>query len=1093
MRRLAIFIILASPACSGQTLDFWNGLTAVSGPAPAHRLAFTGGTLGPASTTGSMIVTGASTTYAANEPIVITTTGGGTALDWVGDNTDPNKGTALITSVVGNTINFTNHVSGTVSAATGFVEPARLYTCNVTTGYGQMFGFCDPLFHWIYPHGIGYNCAQINSGNCGVGNPQVVTSAAASAGVVTLTMTHNPTFITQGETITVSSCSDANYNGTFQVTTVPTATTITYADASAGASATGCSASIVDTLKTKYSDSGNGCTTANQISQELQTIGYNFVGTTGDAQFYPNTSSNCPGSAGMIFGIGPAGADMQQNGFSVANKNGQASQGTIFIHAACQTPCASPSNAWGENVKWNTNVGAKPTAVDVFSPYYSTFMSNYWSNTANTGLANTLKSPLIGFLVADDNDHQGLTNLSGWVPRGLSRGTAAVFNNALMMAAADPKQSFVPGALISSDWFASYNMLFPDNVLYTKKLSASAPGGCWAATSGTTPGGNSVGPSFNPCSWPDFVRNYYGTIAAVNTAWGTTYTTFDSSATVNTKTSEATGNGATSSYAVALGANVDIGSVQIWLLPSGGTAIDIAGDCPHTWKNCGGASGTGDIDPAPNCSQFGFTNVQLNFACVDTNSDIEVAATTAGSTGSGSFSGWPAAASCSGTQTTTWGITMTCWGPATSGAFLTYSTGSMTLSLANNLPNGAQLLVSWDTNGYGNGGTGLRDDDSSNTTIWGTNAVCLINFSGWQASHAYTAYDINNGAEIFDSGTNTWQVAVVTHTSGLSAPTFSATAGTLSSDNNFESLGAPVCGTVPGDDFQVAINMNQNLAAVLELWLQNFSAQYFKIENNGIKTAFPDELYAGTDTSLTNGFGMSDPNVMIGESAFTDLAFTGDLPYFTGNLMGNLSTLYYHIVVTYYKQPIVTNRIWYVGKNTNTSAIQWEDQNTGTNGCGNAVLSLPPNCFTTTTSTSSLVIRTQSIFSQDSTQLTLKNASGVLQIAGDDMEGQFDIQTSPFGVIMDNLGNFLDGHEDSTSVVSCTGAFSAFSCGNLPTGTPWATVDVVNGAQGLTKANGLAYAVLPAATSGPATKSIMMAKIDPAWIAAQTKYEGRLF
>ena len=62
--------------------------------------------------------------------------------------------------------------------------------------------------------------------------------ATSSGNTVTLTTTaaHN---ITAGETITVAGVADATYNGTFTVNTVPTATTLTYTNATADIPASG--------------------------------------------------------------------------------------------------------------------------------------------------------------------------------------------------------------------------------------------------------------------------------------------------------------------------------------------------------------------------------------------------------------------------------------------------------------------------------------------------------------------------------------------------------------------------------------------------------------------------------------------------------------------------------------------------------------------------------------------------------------------------------------------------------------------------------------------------------------------------------------
>ena len=109
-----------------------------------------------------------------------------------------------------------------------------------------------------------------------------------------------------------------------------------------------------------------------------------------------------------------------------------------------------------------------------------------------------------------------------------------------------------------------------------------------------------------------------------------------------------------------------------------------------------------------------------------------------------------------------------------------------------------------------------------------------------------------------------------------------------------------------------------------------------------------------------------------------------------------------------------------------------------------------------------------------------------------------DIQNNGFQLFKTYRDNRTDGTEDVSGVVTCA---NGKSCGGEATGigtlcsgspcwvTPWG-YNAWGGATGLVAANKLWLMGAAPATSGPATKSIMMAKIDPAWIAAETHYTG---
>ena len=91
-----------------------------------------------------------------------------------------------------------------------------------------------------------------------------ISSASLTAGTVTVTTSAAHDF-TVGQMVSIQGMSVSGYNGTFQVLTVPTSTTFTYADTTAGlaSSATGGTATVTsDTLDLAANFSDPGITTS---------------------------------------------------------------------------------------------------------------------------------------------------------------------------------------------------------------------------------------------------------------------------------------------------------------------------------------------------------------------------------------------------------------------------------------------------------------------------------------------------------------------------------------------------------------------------------------------------------------------------------------------------------------------------------------------------------------------------------------------------------------------------------------------------------------------------------------------------------------
>jgi len=167
----------------------------------------------------------------------------------------------------------------------------------------------------------------------------------------------------------------------------------------------------------------------------------------------------------------------------------------------------------------------------------------------------------------------------------------------------------------------------------------------------------------NPCSLRDYLwQKYGGSISALNAAWGSNYTTFDSTGTQITGETIGTGDGTTTVFTHTLAhANVDPFSLLISI--AGTPQI---GDCP--WVH---------------------------------NAYLCAAATNQGTLGS------PTANLVTQASST-----------------ITYATGAVTITFLKAPASGAAITANYIYGGWMGGGTGLMDESGSNSWV-GTNWYCL--------------------------------------------------------------------------------------------------------------------------------------------------------------------------------------------------------------------------------------------------------------------------------------------------------------------------------------------------------------------------------
>ncbi len=202
----------------------------------------------------------------------------------------------------------------------------------------------------------------------------------------------------------------------------------------------------------------------------------------------------------------------------------------------------------------------------------------------------------------------------------------------------------------NSTQFSSQAFLYSPQQLYSKAQATNPATACSIS---------------NPCSLRDYLwQKYGGSISALNAAWGSNYTTFDSSGKQIVGETIGTGNGSTRSFTHTL-AHPEVSPFTV-LISVGGTAQ--IGDCP------------------------GF----------DTSSNCPAEAANSGTLGSPTADYIDAA-----------------------GSTINYSTGEITLDFTKAPAEGAVITVNYIYGGWMAGGTGLMDEDGSHTAWVGTNPYCL--------------------------------------------------------------------------------------------------------------------------------------------------------------------------------------------------------------------------------------------------------------------------------------------------------------------------------------------------------------------------------
>ncbi|MGB6874973.1 MAG: hypothetical protein WBD87_02965, partial [Candidatus Acidiferrales bacterium] len=211
------------------------------------------------------------------------------------------------------------------------------------------------------------------------------------------------------------------------------------------------------------------------------------------------------------------------------------------------------------------------STYDFFDPSISTEWTNELAASTTGSEAIRANSPYILFVLTDDSDYFLGTGAGPDFP---ANGDGATNGNAAWVTLiTSPVQTYNRSTAIGS-----VAILYPNTIVYAKAQATNPVTACSIS---------------NPCSLRDYLwQKYSGSISALNAAWESNYTTFDSTGTQVTGETIGIGDGSTTTFTYTLAHTpVSPYSVQIFV---GGTFK--IGDCPQFHSGCGSTSGSGELE-----------------------------------------------------------------------------------------------------------------------------------------------------------------------------------------------------------------------------------------------------------------------------------------------------------------------------------------------------------------------------------------------------------------------------------------------------------------------------------------------------------------
>ena len=618
-------------------------------------------------------------------------------------------------------------------------------------------------------------------------------------------------------------------------------------------------------LSAKYGGSANAAALA--IQNEFMSYGFNAVGEKSYGLVEP--TGPCTGCKQL-----PEIQTFETNAAALFNRYGVA-------------PSFQPT----KNVAWGNNGSGSPAywkpLVDVFDAVnYGGYLQSCYTNTA-CGINNVYfpNAYFVGLLSGDSDFFLGVGDGPDF-DTGAYGGSKNDSDLGRVTLTTSPMQTFNQAATQGN--FSGDTELYSDTKVYSKVAMASPPAACSVAT---------------PCSLRDFLfQEYSGSIASLNAAWGSNYTSFDSTGTAQSQNictgTSWTGSNSTCSDTLS---NVNVSPESVQVTVDGALQ---AGDCP--WFAYGNGSS--------NCGT--------------------------GTTNNGTLRGLTA-------------------NTIAASSTINYGTGAITINFKSAPSAGPHTItVKYVQNGWMYG-TGLMDEDGRNSWT-GTNRVCLL--------------PVNGGGP----GTASWACRV----------------------------GNPSSWPQP--------DANATLAADLENWIAQFSAQYFGINNAQLKSACSHCLYLGIDIT-GSWYEPANKNILKGAAGnvdvlFTQLGFSTDETVASGvNTLASYNTAYGYLTQFYGDHPLLN----FLDLNANPDS---------------AVAPNPPD---SNLSYTSQVHRGTGYHDLVNAELNTAGFNATYQWVGNVWWGSHDFnnfEKTNFGLKSPN-DNAYDGVEAVAGKVTCSAPLETLTCG----------------------------------------------------------------
>jgi hypothetical protein len=683
---------------------------------------------------------------------------------------------------------------------------------------------------------------------------------------------------------------------------------------------------------------------------------------------------------------------------------------------------------WGTNP--STGITWRAANGDFFDPSYAPYITAYMTNDT-FGFQQYKNSPWVIGLFVDDTDFFFGMGAGPEVNTGY-----ATYHLGYQTLVTSPMQTFTanPGN------YGPTKLNYTDSKVYSKTAMTSPPATCSNAT---------------PCSLRDFLAKKYGTIGALNTAWGSNYTTFDSAGTRYTGETIGTGDGTNKVFPATL-AHTAISPLSVAIKVAGTVQ---GGDCPWWNAGCqivitnmatlGGATGTTILSPpqpwlaglipvvqsgAPAAAYYPITVYHYAVA----QSGYTISRDNAGDNMAAGYV--PAVTSPAWDSSTQ---TFTASHDTTATGYDVYLSCTMTTS--------ATPIYGCSPNGSSQPAVTLQASNVAFTTNWtvptsglvvGTappSIASSLNYSNGHISISFSTAPANGAAVTVDYTANGWGIG-----SGLMDEDGRNTTWTGTN---------PTCLTAMTG---CAGNANAAVAANLNEWLGQFASEYFNSVRTAVKTNDSGMLYLGPDTLGTWGTPPR-PQILQAANPYLDAAFFNWDPDLPNSTIGAAA---YQFYTQYFgDKPMLNFLTMHATADSFLSAYA--------NGYSAA------NGITRDATQAARGTRYKNYLN---TMLTTPSYNGTYQWVGANWWGLYDFwnEKIDWGLVSLN-DNAYDGHEAVTATnVTCSAPLNSITiCGGEAAnyGDVITQVKVGNGLW-LSGGSGPAYYTLSTATAGGGSGSI---------------------